>query len=261
MEDLLIEHQNYSGIPLLICAKNNQTPKKAIFLFHRLLQSKEFELPLAHALANAGYYVILLDFKGHGARENSFNLSRKYDFDLLFSDVVGMVDDIRAVLTMLRERGRSDVDLTSIGMMGVSVGGMVALTAAYMLKEVQFAVSLISSACWWPLVEQDSFCSFRFFSTSRHVMAPERVKAVVDQYDPFHNIEKLDYKPILMLNGTMDMAIPMKEVTPFYEKLSKHYQEQAVGERVCWKKYSKCGHEVTPWMIHDILEWLKEWGD
>ncbi len=261
MTELIVRHRISVGIPFLTCAANNGQRKKVIFLFHRLLQSKEFELPQAYMLAQAGYYVVLLDFKGHGERQNSFTQSRKYDFDLLFDDVAGMVDDVEHVLEVLQEEGLADLDLESVGMVGVSIGGMVALTAAYRLKKVQFAVSIISGAHWWPLVAEDSFLSFRFFSTSKHVMTPERVRAAVEQYDPYYHIEEFAGKPILLVNGSMDMAIPLKTVEPFYKKLSAHYFEQNYGERVCWYKYGKCGHEVTPWMMQDIVDWLEKWGN
>ena len=260
MTEYILRHGNSDGIPFLTCSKNDKKQKKVIFLFHRLLQSKEYELPIAYNLAGEGYYVVLLDFRGHGERENSFRISRKYNFNYLFDDIAGMVSDTRAVARTLQRDDENCPDIESFGVAGVSVGGMAALVAASQMKEVKFAVSVISGANWWPLVESGSFNSFRFFSTDRPVMSPERVRGAVEEYDPYFNVDRLNGKPILLANGAMDMAIPIKTVEPFYERLKSNYQGKNLSERVVWNKYSNCGHEVTPWMIQDILKWLKEWG-
>lgn len=258
--EIEIKHGIINGIPFLTCANKNNKPKKTMFLFHRLLQSKEYELPIAYSFAIEGYYVVLIDFKGHGERENSFRVSRKYSFNSLFDNVASMISDVRAVARYLQDTEKDCPDMGSIGVAGVSIGGMTALVAAYQMEEVRFAVSIISGANWWPLVEKGAFNSFRFYSSEKTVMSPERVKGFVQKYDPYNNIEKFGGKPILLANGAMDMAIPIKNVEPFYEKLKLKYEEDKCGERIIMLKYANCGHEVTPWMTHDILNWLREWG-
>lgn len=260
MTEFIIQHEIFEDIPFITCTSKNIKPKKAIFLFHRLLQSKEYELPIAYKLAGEGYYVILLDFKGHGERVSSFSTSKKYNFNFLFNDVAGMIDDIKDVIAFLRSKENVNLNWDSVGMAGVSVGGMVALLATYQMKEAEFAVSIISGANWWPLVESGSFNSFQFFSTDRPVMSPKLVHSDVERYDPYFNIDKYNGKPVLMVNGNLDMAIPLKIVEPFYERLKRDYTEKKYGERVCMHKYARCGHEVTPWMIQDIIIWLREWG-
>ncbi|HEX2925543.1 MAG TPA: prolyl oligopeptidase family serine peptidase [Ruminiclostridium sp.] len=260
MTEFILQHGNTEGIPFLTYSKKDVKEKKVIFLFHRLLQSKEYELPIAYNLASEGYYVVLLDFRGHGERENSFRNSRKYNFNSLFDDVAGMVSDTRAVAGALRRERENCPELDSFGVAGVSVGGMAALVAASRMEEVSFAVSIISGANWWPLVENGSFNSFRFFSTDRPVMSPERVRGTVEKYDPYFNIDSFNGKPVLLANGAMDMAIPIKNTEPFFQRLKSNYEKKNLGERVVWHKYPNCGHEVTPWMIQDILKWLKEWG-
>ncbi len=82
--------------------------KKAVIIGHGIMASKEFLKGYAIELANAGFIVVALDFRGHGQSWNSL------DTELL-------VNDVRAIKQYLNNR--ADVDIHNLTYIGYSMGG------------------------------------------------------------------------------------------------------------------------------------------
>ncbi|MCP4152887.1 MAG: alpha/beta fold hydrolase [bacterium] len=260
--DIMVTQSSLGGRQVLFCSKNSPGKKPLLFLFHRLLQSKEFELPFAYYLAESGYFVILMDFPGHGDGEEGFFKQGQYDFNSLFENIVVSVSRVKESIGNLREANPAPghIDMDRIGIVGVSLGGMVALTAGYMLEEISFVVSVISCARWYELVQKGTFDAFRFFSTTKEVMNAAKAKKVIDVYDPYYHVEEYGNKPLLLVSGLMDRTFPAVLVEPFFQELERHYKKNDNPERICWKAYYKNGHELTYDMIRDTINWLNKWS-
>ncbi|MCP4761082.1 MAG: alpha/beta hydrolase, partial [archaeon] len=96
--------------------KNNDGNMKAIIIGHGGMATKEFMKGFAVEIANAGFFVIAFDFRGHGQS------SGELDFTQLDYEVTAIKD-------VLGERG--DIDMTNLGYIGYSMGGSPGVRAVH----------------------------------------------------------------------------------------------------------------------------------
>jgi alpha/beta superfamily hydrolase len=84
------------------------TNKKAVIIGHGVMSNKEMMKGFAIELAAAGFIAIPFDFRGHG--QSTGELDRDY-----------LIEDVRAIISYVNSR--SDIDPTSLGYLGYSMGG------------------------------------------------------------------------------------------------------------------------------------------
>ncbi|MBN1933825.1 MAG: alpha/beta fold hydrolase [Anaerolineae bacterium] len=103
--------------------------------------SQTYKWVILRALAGAGFNVLTVDLPGHGARQDRFSLP-------------GALGTVPAALAYLR--GRPDVNPDRVGLLGVSLGGMLSIRALAGGAQVKTAVLLqvpcelhLSQKLWW----------------------------------------------------------------------------------------------------------------
>jgi len=94
-------------------------PAPVVILCHGIASDNAMMSALARAIAKSGYAVIALDFRGHGANRNPFELS---------GDLAQLREDIDAALLYARTQPRFDGQ--RIALAGHSLGAMVVLEHA-----------------------------------------------------------------------------------------------------------------------------------
>lgn len=97
-------------------AYSTEPSRGTIVLLHGYLERKEYMVPWALALAEAGYRCVLIDQRGHGASSGDY-----ISFGAFESR------DVSALLDALAGRGW---DVSRVGVLGVSYGASVGLLAA-----------------------------------------------------------------------------------------------------------------------------------
>jgi len=257
-KDIIIKKEHINQIPVLMISSKEEIKKPVIFLFHKILEDKTQELPIALKLAENGFFVCIIDMCGHGERENSYYKKSAYNFNGLFKDIYGTATDVREVMDFLHHDKSKELDFDNVGVIGVSIGGSVALTASYLIAEVKFAASVIGTCNWHYLVENDMFRSFRFFSETPEVLDSKKVQADIEKYEHCNNITSSNSVPILFQHGLCDMGIPIKCVNEYYEKISEIYTQYGKEESLKLIKYKKAGHKITSEMAIDLVNWVKE---
>lgn len=91
----------------------------AVVLVHMLRRTHEDWDPVADALQQAGFHVLSIDLRGHGASSGSYDAGG--DLGVLQQDVVAAIALLQA---------RSDVTRGRIGVAGASIGANLAVLAA-----------------------------------------------------------------------------------------------------------------------------------
>jgi pimeloyl-ACP methyl ester carboxylesterase len=91
-------------------------PRGTILLLHGYLQNRNYVVPWAVRLAQAGFRCVVLDLRGHGASTGDHISFGAFES----RDVVQVLDDL----------GRRGWDVARVGIFGVSYGASVALLAA-----------------------------------------------------------------------------------------------------------------------------------
>ncbi len=255
-----IIEDRYNAIPVLFVKNNDLRIKPIVFLFHKLLNNKASELPLAHSLAKNGYFVVVLDMYGHGDRTESYEITGKYQFNYIFKDVYNTANDVWQIINYLKELNEHSLDFNNIGAVGTSIGGSIALVSSYLINEIKYAVSIVGTCNWEYILNNRTFDSFRFHAHSNPVMDYEKVREYVKKRNPVNNYNSSNIKPILFLNGMLDTTVPITIALEYFNQLKKVFSNYGEEDVLEFKTYSHAGHEVTPEMTRDLIEWLMNMG-
>lgn len=158
----------------------------------------------ARALAKAGFMCLRIDFRGSGDSEGDFS-------DMT---IRGEVADARTALSWLR--AREEVDDSRIGIVGMSMGGMVTSLV------VQDEPRVKSLVLWAPVGNPARLTAARLTEPRRLQMEATGLAdidgwvvgaAFVDemmQLEPVKALLTYD-RPVLVLHGTADQAVPPDE--------------------------------------------------
>ena len=247
IKTIYVEQVRIDEIPVLFVYDQSKSGQKSVvYLFHKILENKEHELPLAYLLAERGYFVVLMDMRGHGARADSFDVRRVYDFNHIYTDINLTAKDIGPVTAYLQTKSRLfDLNLQNITCVGLSIGANVALCAG--------------SYDWEYSVRNNLFASFRFFSVDRKVIRYEKVKNDIRRYHPIqHYKEGITWPRILFMNGTIDMAAPVDLVKKSFDSLYERYASVQKQQQLTLRLYPKTGHKISNQMVDDLLQWFTE---
>jgi alpha/beta superfamily hydrolase len=95
-----------------------------LIALHGIADNRQQWLAPAMALQERGYSCLLLDFRRHGESQGRFATMGDQE-----------VGDVAATLEFLRQRG--DVDMTRVGVMGLSLGGITAILAGARLPAIR----------------------------------------------------------------------------------------------------------------------------
>ena len=176
-------------------------PARAIIFCHGYSGDCSPDLVYAPLLHNAGYNLLLFDFRGHGASGGDFT-------SLVYLERA----DVLAALDYLCARG-----ITRVGLLGFSMGGAVALAAAPLSPLVVGVISDCTFAELWHVTRQAA--------RRRHLPEPLasaigwlivlvasiRLRANLFSADPVHWIGKIAPRPVLIMHGAADADAPVVE--------------------------------------------------
>lgn len=154
----------------------------------------------------AGYNVLLFDYRGHGASDGKFT-----------SLVYFEREDLLCALEWLRSRG-----IERVGLIGFSMGGAITLATAPLSDMV---VGAISDCTFGELnrvvaaVAQERGAAPLLAALLGYLVqaaASLRLHANLFAADPIHHIERLAPRPVLIMHGEADEAIPVSEAHRLY---------------------------------------------
>lgn len=252
-----IENVYINTMNLILVYESLNEQQKIVFLFHGLLENKFNMLPFAYKLAKQGFFVVLLDTRGHGERENSFDNLGYYDFNLIYRHAYETANDVNSVINYLKIK-YPKFDYLNIICSGISNGANIALIAGYLVKNVTHVLSVIGSLNWGSPTVKNCSKSFRYFAKPSAINADE-VKSDIENYNPINQYINLNTLPfVLFQNGILDMTMPISSVENSFNKLKNIYKDKDQEHKISLIKYSKNGHSVSNKMIIDLLKWLRE---
>jgi uncharacterized protein len=168
---------------------------KAITILHGHGSSHDFDVYRAPALHEAGFNVLLFDFRAHGrsdGKQMTFGYKERWD-------VLGAIEFLHA-------RG-----MKHIGLLGFSYGGLAAMLTTPISPDVEAVISdggpsrLMTGAAAWaaerglPLWLTRSIAWLFFSVTSL------RVGANLFTYEPVRWVGKISPRPILFIHGDHDL--------------------------------------------------------
>lgn len=220
-----------------------KNPRKTVFVQHGLGSRKERHLELCLRLADAGYIACSLDARHHGDRSSqdmrrSLSDMQGTEFPAAFIDTVrGTVEDIITVANTL--------GISSYGIIGHSMGGLIALKTAQADKRVSALVCISGAIEFSPVKEKNAPLD----------LTPQ-VREAIKSMDPAANVSDYFPCPILLLHGDADELVPISGAERLYSSLESIYESRPDSLKLV--EYPGVGHDFIPQMAEDSLRWIRQ---
>ncbi|KAF2304452.1 hypothetical protein GH714_031639 [Hevea brasiliensis] len=275
---LITEAGEQGRLPVLILSmKGSKERRSAVVFLHSTNKCKEWLRPLLEAYASRGYVAIAIDSRYHGERASNKTTYR----DALISswkkgDTMPFIYDTVWDLIKLADylTQREDIDPTSIGITGESLGGMHAWFAAAVDTRYSVVVPIIGVQGFRWAIDNDKWQgrvdSIRplFEEAQKDLGKREIDKEVVEKvwdriapglassFDSPYTIPAIAPRPLLILNGADDPRCPLEGL-----QIPKSRATKAYGEAHCLDKFKLIaqpgiGHQMTPLMVKEASDWF-----
>ena len=165
-------------------------PKGTIVFSHGNAGSMGHHLGFVIWLAEAGYQVLMYDYRGFGKSAGTVNRR-------------GMIDDVKAAFTYAKSR--SDVHNGSLISFGHSLGGAKSLTAIG-----ESPVKGLRA-----IITDGAFASYQ--SMARVIAGQVGANMVSDELAPKDYVSKISPIPLLIVHGDRDEVVPVAEGRMLFE--------------------------------------------
>jgi dienelactone hydrolase len=244
-------------VPAYFYHKNGGKALPVVIFMHGLGGSKEGYADRMRGWAAKGLFVVTIDAHLHGERKvpgifpqgkNLDGLGTDYNIWVHQSAVSHTARDVSRIIDALS--ARSDVDLSCIGVAGVSMGSSTCMVLAWKEPRISVVVGMIGAVDFWsdvtktpPGKEQDA----------KKEALSLRVRQLVNSIDPLNRKAAIAPKALFLANGARD-AIDIESIKKFVKDLRPSYE--AFPDRLALLEEPKTGHSVTERMWREGTQWL-----
>jgi len=173
----------------------NEKTSACIITCHGLYSSKDSEkyVSIGHKFCGEGLAVLRFDFRGCGESGGLFEET----------SLAGRIEDLKSALDFVEEQGYE-----SIGVMGSSLGGTVAVLTAVKDKRVKALVAWATPCYLDELFREGLLEGF------------EKLKQDVSKYDVIKAVKEV-HCPILIVHGSLDQQVPLSHAKVLYENANQ----------------------------------------
>jgi pimeloyl-ACP methyl ester carboxylesterase len=180
-----------------------EAPAPAVVVLHGWGANGSLLLPLAPHLHEAGYHALFLDARNHGLSEHDD-----------FSSLPRFAEDLEMGVAWLRECD----DVTTVAVVGHSVGAGAAILAASRDPEIAAVVSMSAFAHPREMMTDQLRLTRLPGQVSGALLWPiERIIGHrFDEIAPQHRIQQVEC-PVLIVHGDADQVIPVKDAFRLFE--------------------------------------------
>ncbi|MDZ7671891.1 MAG: YqiA/YcfP family alpha/beta fold hydrolase [Halanaerobiales bacterium] len=235
-----------NDIPVLrFQPKTKQKKLPTILYYHGWSSNKEFQRFKANVMAMYGYQVIVPDSKYHGER-NSIDFTKENTIEkYLLKTVYSSIKEAPLIIDFIKDLSSTDQERISI--IGNSMGGF---TSSGLFFKYQLFKTLVvfNGACAWQKVKT--------FIEENHTERNLEYQEELVKYDPDKNLDKINERPILMLHGDNDTAIPIEVQRYFYKKASEFYEEK---NKIRLIEVPRMNHYISLGMLENAISFNKDY--
>jgi alpha-beta hydrolase superfamily lysophospholipase len=218
-----IERRTFKNIPTVLLYERRlaeAAQKGCILCYHGLTASKDVWHHDLKEVVQHEFLVVGVDSVGHGER-------RYTDFDKRLSqtspqfgkEFLNIVSETAKEVPLLIDEltQASLVGAGRVGMLGVSMGGLITYSAVMQEPRLKVAATIVSSPQWWMLDLPES---------------------------PHHHIESFASIKLTSQTAGKDEVVPSRYARAFHEKLRATYHDY--DERFAYYKYPESNHLMEP---------------
>jgi dienelactone hydrolase len=245
-------------VPAYLYYKKGNKSMPVVIFMHGLGGSKGEYVEQMKQWADKGLFVVALDAHLHGERKvpgifpqgkNLGGLGTDYSIWVHQSAVSHTARDVSKVIDALS--ARPEVDLSRIGVAGVSMGGSTCMVLAWKEPRISVVVGLIGAVDFWydvtktpPGKDQDA----------KRKALSLRVRQLVSSLDPLDRKAAIAPKALFLANGARDDGIAIASIKQFVKNLRPSYKTHP--DRLELLEEPKTGHAVTDRMWKESTRWL-----
>lgn len=200
---------------------------------------------LARKLSENGFAVLRFDFRGSGDSEGKFE-----------DQTIGAkLEDFDTALKFLSSY--KSLNLTSVGIIGHSQGGVIANFAAIKHKNIKCLVEWATVAdfelfTWWTKSWFKSVIKKGYHYWIRRI--PSKLYIDMRKYKPLDNIEKFKI-PILFIHGTKDREVKLRHSLLLYKMANG--PKKLIKIKNADHLFSEQSHREK--VIKETVKWFKRW--
>lgn len=243
-------------VPAYLYYKKGNKAMPVVIFMHGMGGSKDGNVQRMQEWANKGLFVVAIDAHHHGERKvpgvfptkNAGGLGTDYNIWFHQSSVSHTARDVSKIIDALS--ARSDVDLSRIGVAGISMGSSTCMVLAWKEPRISVVVGLIGAVDFWhdctktrPGPEQDA---------KRNNLCL-RVHQIINSIDPWDRKKAIAPKALFLANGARD-EIDIESIRKFVKELRPSYE--SYPDRLMLLEEPKTGHSVTERMWVEGTQWL-----
>jgi pimeloyl-ACP methyl ester carboxylesterase len=237
--------------------KGNKGMPVVLFL-HGMGGSKEQNAQRLQDLAAKGLFVVAIDAHLHGERKvpgifpqgkSLGALGEDYAIWVHQSAVSHTARDVSKIIDALS--ARSDVDLSRIGVAGISMGSSTCMVLACKEPRITVVVGFIGAVDFWYDVTKTAPGPDQ--EAKRNALSP-RVRQLVGSLNPRDRMSTIAPKALFLANGGRDNGIDIESVRSFVKDLRPGYA--AHPDRLMLLEEPNAGHTVTDRMWSEGSQWL-----
>jgi len=209
-----------------------------VLVLHGNGSNKERHLQVLYRYARRGFRAVAMDLRRHGSRSNSETRDRDFMFNApmtMIEIIHGSVLDISILLDELK--------IESVGVHGVSLGGITMFEALCVEPRIKAAVSIMGSPSRISLAR------------SVGLSGQEPALAGLFAASPHNNLGHFAPRSLLMLHGALDTVVHPEGVIDLYESLSPFYVDHP--DRLELAVYPEVAHETTETMLQRSIAWFE----
>jgi dienelactone hydrolase len=244
-------------VPAYIYYKKGNRAMPVVIFLHGLGGSKEQYAQRMQELAARGLFVVVIDAHLHGERKvpgifpqgkSLGGLGTDYAIWVHQSSISHTARDVSRVIDALS--ARPEVDLSRIGVGGVSMGSSTCMVLAWKEPRISVVVGLIGAVDFWydvtktpPGADQDA----------KRKALSLRVRQLVSAIDPLDRKAAIAPKAVFLANGAKDQ-IDIESIKKFVKDLRPSYESHP--DRLQLLEEPKTGHSVTDRMWSEGIQWF-----
>jgi dienelactone hydrolase len=244
-------------VPAYLYYKKGNKAMPVVIFMHGLGGSKDQYVQRMREWAESGLFVVTIDAHLHGERKvpgifpqgkSLGALGTDYSIWVHQSAIAHTARDVSKIIDALS--ARSDVDLSRIGVAGVSMGSSTCMVLAWKEPRISVVVGLIGAVDFWYDVtktppgkgqdaKRDGLCL--------------RVRQLVNSLEPQDRKAAIAPKALFLANGAKD-EIDIESIKKFVKDLRPSYE--AYPDRLNLLEEPNTGHTVTDRMWSEGTQWL-----
>ena len=250
--DCIIEEKIWIGqIPaILFRPKLEKKTYPTLIFYHGWSSRKENQRIRGLILSSVGYQVVIPDAIYHGERNPLSNYNKENTLKYFGKVVLTNIEESNLLVDQLVSKHKADPD--RIGVLGHSMGGFTS-AGIFTHNPKLKALVVFNGSCAW---EKSNETFIETFKISLEQLNNENFKGLrkkISDIDPMNNLNLLKDRPILMLHGDRDEAVPVQSQRAFYKAIEPIYRDK---DKIKYIEYPNLNHFLTTNMMEEAIAWF-----